>query len=230
MRQRTELIAGLDTTIVESQTTASIVVALLHGYAMEPQDLVPFAHSLRAPATFFFPRGPCVAEPAGRAWWNIDLDRRRAALAAGPRDLADEYPEGRAATRAQLSQFIESIRSQSPGCPIVLAGFSQGGMAICDLLTHACIAVDGLALLSTSRLAFEEWRSGADHLNRMPILISHGTIDDDLSFAAGEKLRDWLCEAGAEVSWVPFEGGHQIPLMVWRRLRQFLAELAAARS
>jgi phospholipase/carboxylesterase len=226
MHQRTKFIAGLDTTIVESQTDARAVVALLHGYAMQPEDLVPFAHSLRAAATFFFPRGPHIAEPTGRAWWSIDLDRRRAALAAGPRDLVDEYPEGREATRVQLSQFVDSIRCDYPGRPVVLAGFSQGGMAICDLLTHARIAVDGVALLSTSRLAFKEWRSGADYLDGMQILVSHGTADDDLSFAAGERLRDWLCEAGARVTWIPFEGGHQIPLTVWRRLRQFLAELA----
>lgn len=225
MRERHQIIAGLQTTIVEPERDPVAVVVFLHGYAMRPQDLVPFAHSLRTPAIFFFPQGPHAAEPAGRAWWNIDLDRRRAALAQGPRDLVDEYPSGREQTRAQLSRFIESIRRDYPVRRAVLAGFSQGGMAICDLLTHESMPVDALALLSASRLAFEEWRRGAHNLRGMPILVSHGMADDDLSFSAGEQLRSWLREAGANVTWIPFEGGHQIPLTVWRRLRQFLADV-----
>jgi phospholipase/carboxylesterase len=64
----------------------------------------------------------------------------------------------------------------------------------------------------------------------LPILVSHGEADDDLSFEAGEKLRDWLVESGADVTWVPFQGGHQIPLGVWRRLRQFLTQMALSSS
>jgi phospholipase/carboxylesterase len=32
-------------------------------------------------------------------------------------------------------------------------------------------------------------------------------------------------EAGARVFWVPFDGGHEIPLVVWRGLRKFLRAL-----
>jgi hypothetical protein len=28
------------------------------------------------------------------------------------------------------------------------------------------------------------------------------------------------------VHWVPFDGGHELPLVVWRRLRQFLLNVA----
>jgi len=230
MRERTEVIAGLETTVIEPEKEATALVAFLHGYAMQPQDLAPFAHSLGTPATFFFPQAPHRAEPSGYAWWNIDLDRRRAALAEGPRDLADEYPCGREQMRTQLTQFIESMRSGRSHLPVVLAGFSQGGMAICDLLTHGDVGVDGLALLSTSRLAFDEWQQGAHRLRDMRILVSHGTMDDDLSFAAGERLRDWLLGLGAQVTWAPFDGTHQIPLLVWRRLRQFLTNITVSHA
>jgi phospholipase/carboxylesterase len=230
MHDRIEIIAGLRTTIIAPQKDPTALVAFLHGYAMQPSDLVPFAHSMGAAVTFYFPQAPHVAEPAGHAWWNIDLDRRRAALAQGPRDLADEYPAGRELMRAQLIQFIASIRRDRGHLPIVLAGFSQGGMAICDLLTHEDVSVDAIALMSTSRLAFEEWRRGSHRLSGLPILVSHGSEDDDLSFLAGERLRDWLSDSGAHITWVPFDGGHQIPLLVWRRLRQFLAKISTVRS
>jgi phospholipase/carboxylesterase len=56
-------------------------------------------------------------------------------------------------------------------------------------------------------------------------LVSHGTSDTDLAFAAGENLRNWLQDAGGDVAWVPFEGGHQIPLAVWRQTRAFARRL-----
>jgi hypothetical protein len=46
-----------------------------------------------------------------------------------------------------------------------------------------------------------------------------------LAFTAGEALRDFMLAGGAEVSWAPFEGGHEIPLPVWRDLRKFLGAL-----
>jgi len=226
MRERSDIIAGLSTVIVEPENEPTALVAFLHGYAMQPSDLVPFAHSIGTAATFFFPQAPHLAEPSGCAWWNIDLDRRRAALVQGPRDLADEYPLGREQMRAQLMRFIECIRHERPHLPVVLAGFSQGGMAICDLLTHEQLDVNGLALMSTSRLAFQEWQLGERRFRDLPILVSHGTGDDDLGFTAGERLRDWLLDSGARVTWIPFDGGHQIPLLVWRRLRQFLANIS----
>jgi len=228
--QSNRIVAGLSTTVAGSATTAKLTVVFLHGYAMDTHDLVPFAHSMRAPAIFMFPQGPHQAESAGRAWWNIDLDKRRAALQLGPRDLFDEYPTGREVTRSRLREFVEAIKRDYPEHSVVLAGFSQGGMAICDLLLHEPVTVQGLALLSTSRLAFDEWRPNANRMEGLPILISHGETDDDLSFEAGEKLRDWLVESGADVTWVPFQGGHQIPLGVWRRLRQFLARMALPSS
>jgi phospholipase/carboxylesterase len=56
------------------------------------------------------------------------------------------------------------------------------------------------------------------------VLISHGRADSDLAFAAGESLRDCLTTAGAATTWVPFDQGHEVPLVVWRRLRKFLLE------
>jgi phospholipase/carboxylesterase len=54
------------------------------------------------------------------------------------------------------------------------------------------------------------------------VLVAHGRDDDELSFAAGERLRDVALAGGARVEWLPFDGGHGIPLVVWRALRRFL--------
>ena len=71
-----------------------------------------------------------------------------------------------------------------------------------------------------------EWQPLVERLRGLPVLVSHGRADPDLAFSAGEALRDLLAGGGADVTWVPFEQGHEIPLVVWRGLRKFLAPLS----
>lgn len=196
---------------------------MLHGYAMGAEDLSPFAVSLGLPAVFYVPHAPLEAVPSGRAWWPMDAERRRQALLKGPRDLADERPTGASAARALLGELLVRVRRAHPDLPLVVIAFSQGGMLACDAVLHDEARLDGLALLSSSRIDIAHWRERAERLRGLPVLVSHGETDDDLAFAAGEALRDFCADAGAIVTWVPFPGGHSIPLVVWRAIRRFVA-------
>jgi phospholipase/carboxylesterase len=98
-------------------------------------------------------------------------------------------------------------------------------MLALDWVLRGTRPVDALVLLSASRLAARDWQAHRARLRDLPVFVSHGTADRDLAFAAGERLRDFVLESGARVSWVPFEGGHEIPLVVWRGLRKFLSAL-----
>jgi len=89
-------------------------------------------------------------------------------------------------------------------------------------LLHESIAVDALALFSSSCIALDEWRTRLARLRGMPVLVTHGHADTDLALSAGERLRDELQDAGADVEWLAFDGGHEIPLQVWRQLRKML--------
>jgi phospholipase/carboxylesterase len=80
-------------------------------------------------------------------------------------------------------------------------------------------------MLSSSRIAFPEWLGNRQALSHLPSFVSHGERDSDLSFSAGQALRDFFVDTGARVTWQSFDGGHEIPLGVWRALRKFLAEL-----
>ncbi len=217
-------IAGLRTTAV-GVPDVPLTIVLLHGYAMRPADLSPFAHSLGVPAHFLLPEGPVNSPIGGHAWWAVDLDAREAALARGPRDLTDEYPQGLTAARQQLSRFLDAAAAEFPAHRLVVGGFSQGGMLALDWVLRSTTPVDGLVLLSASRLASREWQPYRPRLRDLPVFISHGAADQDLAFAAGERLRDFVLESGARTSWVRFEGGHEIPLVVWRGLRKFLSAL-----
>lgn len=218
-------IAGLDCLRVGQPAQARAQVVLLHGYDMRPEDLEPFSHSLNVPALFHFPRGPLQSPSGNRCWWPIDQERRTRQLESGPRDLCEESPPGRPAARERLCGFLAELRGSAPKLPLLLGGFSQGGMLACDTVLCARQPVSGLAMLSSSRIAFDDWRANREVLAGLPVLVSHGSQDADLAFSAGESLRDFYRDSGARVTWQPFEGGHEIPLVVWRALRRFLAEL-----
>ena len=233
MREEWIELAGLRA-IAVGEPDAALHVVLCHGFSMTPADLAPFAHSLGVPARFVFPEGPAPAElepgvPRGRAWWRIDPDERARSMAAGPRDFAGLHPPDLPAARARLGAVLDEVLAAAAGRPVVAGGFSSGGMLAYDTVLRAPRPVAGLALLSATRIAADEQAPhvAARALAGVPALLSHGRADDDLAFAAGEALRDAAAAAGADVTWVPFDQGHEIPLVVWRRLRRWLAAIAA---
>lgn len=217
-----ECIGGLRTLTVRVSEPPRVVAIMLHGYAMRPEDLSPFAETLGVPGVFYLPEAPLEAEVEGRAWWPIDQERRAVAMAVGPRDLATEHPTGAIAARMVLGKITSEVGRRYPGLPLILVGFSQGGMLACDAILRADLGVAGLALLSASRISADEWEPFKLRLTGMPILISHGTADPDLGYRAGEALRDFCTSGGGDVTWVPFDGAHGIPLVVWRALRKFI--------
>lgn len=204
--------------------TAKLFVVVLHGYGMQPEDLAPFARSLGVPAMFHFPRAPGRVDTGGHCWWA----RLPMGLggAAPPWDLSAEHPVGRETMRAALGRYLAGLEPLRQGRPLLLVGFSQGGMLACDYVLHESHAVTSLALLSSSRIAADEWGPRLPRLQGMRCLVSHGHTDAELSFGAGERLRDSLVDGGASVDWVAFDGGHEIPLVVWRRLRHLMMALA----
>ena len=197
---------------------ARCVVLLLHGLTMRPETLEPFAKVLEPQARVRCPAGPVHYPDGSLSWWPVDLAKREAALAVAPVDLAERSPKERARARAVLT-----ARAEHPGLPLVLAGFSQGGMLVVDyLLQHEAASADALALMSASRIDTQTWQPLLPRLTGLPVWIAHGRADKDLAFSAGEGLRDMLHTAGAQVQWQPFDGGHELSMVVWRGLRRFV--------
>ncbi|MFT3698979.1 MAG: hypothetical protein QM831_37885 [Kofleriaceae bacterium] len=204
--------------ITHGDPSSETVAIVLHGRMMEAADLAPFAKSLGVPAYFVFPDGPLTVLPRGRSWWPVDSEERARRVAAGPMDLHAMDPEGRVEARALLHELVTA----HAGKKVVLVGFSQGGMLAMDYVLHADALPAGLVLLSSSRIAFDQWQPRLAKLANLPMLVAHGTGDRELAFSAGENLRDAALAGGATVTWLPFDGPHEIPLVVWRALKRFL--------
>jgi len=213
---------GALSAITVGDPLADVAVVVLHGREMQGSDLAPFAHSLGATAYFVFPDAPLPSARA-RTWWPVDSEARLRRLASGPAELSQMDPPGRAEARALLDDLLAAI--DRPGRRVVLVGFSQGGMLAMDYVLHGGRRPAALVLLSSTRIALADWQPRAAVLVELPILVAHGRADAELAFSAGEQLRDFAIAAGAQVTWLPFEGGHELPLVVWRALRKLLREL-----
>jgi phospholipase/carboxylesterase len=225
VNERAIQIAGLDALAVGDER-APLAVIVLHGRQMQASDLAPFAHSLGARAYFVFPDAPWPAEPRGRTWWPVDSEARMRRLASGPMDLSEMDPPGRAEARALIDGIVRALIDGAADRRIVLVGFSQGGMLAMDYVLGGGVRPAALALLSSTRIAIADWMPRAPRLAGLPVLVAHGRDDAELSFASGEGLRDFALGGGADVTWLPFDGGHELPLVVWRALKKLLASVA----
>ncbi len=204
------------------------LVVLLHGWAMRPQALSPFAASIGAGGTWVFPEGPVELPDGTRGWWWVDEAARTRARARGPRDLAADRPAGLDAARERFEATLERLCAEHPYRPLVVGGFSQGAMLACDQALRGLRPVDGLAVLSGSRLTYDDWLPAMPRLRGRPVLVAHGRDDPDLAPEAARRLADDLEAAGARVDRVMFDGGHAIPLAAWRGMRRLVRRVRDA--
>lgn len=240
MKLHTETINGLTCHIADGldpATSPKAVVVLCHGYGAPGTDLVPLGQMLlRQPkmagaVQFLFPEAPLslasLGMPDGRAWWPIDMRRLQMAAALGNfRDLKNDCPKELPAAREMLMGLIQKW-SKTTGVPIsrfILGGFSQGSMLATDVTLQLDQNPGGLVILSGTLLNEDVWREKAPAHRTLRVLQSHGVYDQVLPFEAAGWLRDLLNQAGADVEFLSFNGGHEIPHPVLDRVGTFLRE------
>ncbi|HEV3191816.1 MAG TPA: hypothetical protein VGY54_15000 [Polyangiaceae bacterium] len=205
----------------ESRGSAAPVIVLLHGLMGRPEDLAPFARSLALKARFVFPEGPVDLAPQGRsghAWWPERSNRQ----SQGPRDLSSFEPRGLVRAREALENLLASLTADAASGPVFLGGFSQGAMLACDLALRTTRPLAGLVLFSGARISHATWRPLYAARRALRVFISHGRQDDDLSFDVAEAFQAELAAAGWDVTWLPFDGGHEVPIVVWRAFKRWL--------
>jgi phospholipase/carboxylesterase len=212
-------------------------LVLLHGFGAPGDDLVGLAHELDVPdgTTLVFPEAVhSLADITGqraygdaRAWWMIDMVRMQLAIAAGvDRDLSKDVPEGLAEARAAVNEMLDALAKEAPNMRLVLGGFSQGAMLSLDVaLRDPARSLAGLVQLSGTLIAEAEWRPLLPKRSGLPVFQAHGRADAILPFAAAERLRTMLDDAGMNVEFDPFHGPHTIPLQTLKRLSTWIRDL-----
>ena len=206
------------------------LVVLMHGFGAPGTDLVGLWRVLDVPpeVRFAFPEAPnpIPGMPGARAWWMLDLARAEAEMSAGPRSYANEIPDGMEAVTDQVVAMLSQLRDalSVPQEQLIVGGFSQGSMVACNAVFTRSVTPAGLVILSGTPVNLAAWRSGMPKCGRLPVLQSHGQRDPLLSFQAAEDLRDSMREASLDVDWIPFRGGHEIPMTVVEGLGRFVRD------
>ncbi|MEM9068829.1 MAG: PHB depolymerase family esterase [Myxococcota bacterium] len=185
------------------------VLVLLHGYGARGDDLVSFGASIARAVQLrvVVPEAPNAWRNGGegRAWFE-------------PRH---QPLEGANAARGSLVELLAYLRANGAE-RIALAGFSQGAIMSLDVALLSDEALVAVGVLSGKELP--PWESRYDTRPGLPIFMAHGRTDRVLGFGDAERLRDRLTAGGAEVVWLPFEGGHTIPSQVRQGLMTFLRQ------
>jgi phospholipase/carboxylesterase len=209
------------------------LVVLMHGFGAPGTDLVGLWRVLRVPSgtRFAFPEAPLTLPEYGseaRAWWQIDITRFQRPLSAAELEARTrEAPPGLDAARTHVIAALDALQEQLgvSSSQIVLGGFSQGSMLACEVALADPRPFAGLALLSSTLIHADAWLANLPARRGLPVFQSHGQDDPILPFALAELLRDHLVQAGLEVDWLPFRGGHEIPGSVLDRLGAFVSRV-----
>ena len=206
-------------------------VMLLHGFGADMNDLAPL-HSYLDPhgqwnwifvnAPLEVPIGPHMT---GRAWFPIRMaDIEAAAMRGEVVNLADTLPSGMLDAAARIKSLIKALHINEND--LVLGGFSQGAMMSCEVGLTLDDDLKGMVLLSGTLIHRKAWIEAAPLRKSVPFIQSHGRSDPILGFAYADDLFNILSAAGLKGEFLPFQGAHEIPLPVIKRVASFLEHLA----
>lgn len=211
--------------------TGPLPFVLIHGFGASAEGWLPFTWTIRLPEgrRFVMPEGPEPTRPpdgpfGGRAWWALGLDRHRRAGDQLP-DLSQQAPPGLTDSTRRIRSLLDELAAAggyARGRQIV-AGYSQGAMVAADLAFTTDEPLEALVLLSPTIVNERAWRAGMSRRRGLRVFVSHGRHDDILPFDLAERLQQAMRDAGLRVTWITFEGGHDIPMPVVDRLNDFLA-------
>jgi phospholipase/carboxylesterase len=212
-------VAALDAIVRGGDGPPSLV--LLHGYGSRAGDWLQFGHKLVVPrqGRMVFPQGPLRGPTGSRGWWWLNIE--------GHIRPGERYPDFSTANPGGIkvaSQLVRNLLKKVPG-PIVLGGFSQGAMLSAEIAFQTDQEMAGLILLGGTTVNEAAWAERFPGRRRLPIFIAHGRQDYVLPFATMERFAARLKAAGLNVTWFPFDGGHNIPDDVIDAVNRFLAGL-----
>jgi phospholipase/carboxylesterase len=198
---------------------------LLHGYGSRAEDWLQFEPKWKFPAGTrrLYPQAPWRGFGSHRGWWWLNLEGYMRGQPLP--DLSRATPGGIKVAARLVRELIKNEQQ-----PLILGGFSQGAMTSAEIAFQTDQEMAGLILLSGTTVNEEGWAEHFAGRRHLPILIAHGRSDPTLSFAIMERFQARLKAFGMDVTWVPFEGGHEIPPLVVAQVNAFVARTVGLES
>lgn len=200
-------------------------IIMLHGFGANAQDLLSLHQHIKAPVgtNWYFPDAPMEMDFGGgyigRAWFPL-MSSAIEHVAKYGMDFSRLHPPELDKANAEIVKMIEAIGI--PLAKITIGGFSQGAMLATDVTLRLSGDTNGLIILSGTLISETEWSFFAQKKSKIQFFQSHGTEDPILDFQGGKNLESMLRENGMSGEFISFNGGHEIPDKVLKRLSQYL--------
>ena len=191
------------------------MLVLLHGFGANEQDLLPMAARLDPRLAVASLRGPYQIRPGSYSWVNGNT--------------ADELDKARRMVLECIDQVADSTEADRGR--VYLAGFSQGAMLTLAIALTEPEKIAGAAVLS-GRLAavVRDNPAAPGRLRGFPILVTHGTDDQQIPVRSARDIRQALKPMGVAVDYHEFESGHYISNVNVGMLDQWLRRRLAAKA
>jgi len=171
------------------------LLILLHGYGANEHDLLPMAARLDPRLAVASLRGPYQIRPGSYSWVNGNA--------------ADELDK----TRRMVIECIDQV-ADSTGADrgrVYLAGFSQGATLTLAIALTEPEKIAGAAVLSGRLVAaVRDHHAALERLRGFPILVTHGTDDQQIPVRSAYDIRRALKPMGVAIDYHEFESGHYI--------------------
>lgn len=202
-------------------------LVLLHGYGSRAEDWLQFNASFQMPpgTRFIFPQAPLRGPLTNQhGWWWLNIEGN---VPTGQRfpDYSEKSPGG-IGVAARLVRDL--IANEKP--PLILGGFSQGAMVSAEIAFNTDQELAGLILLGGTPVHESQWAEHFAGRRHLPIFIAHGRHDGVLSFTQMEQFQARLAAFGMNVTWLPFDGGHDIPNEVVNAMNAWVQRVVGLQS
>lgn len=226
IRSKTEVFEYI---LQENNPNATTDFVLLHGFGADCGDLFglyPYLKNLNV-RRFIFPDGiiPANSVPSGRAWFPIDIEALEKAMMTGShRDMGGAIPPA----VNKLSKSIEDSLINELGIDpnnCIIGGFSQGSMMAMNMALNTKSNYKAVVQLSGTFLDRTNWSNLIQNRPKFPVFMSHGENDALLNPKDADELGHLLYKNEYPIEFIPFKGGHEIPLEVLEKLNGFLQKI-----
>jgi phospholipase/carboxylesterase len=185
------------------------LVVVIHGRGADANDLADLAPLLDTPtgARFVFPNAPTPFEAYpgmtfGWTWFDGWPPRQNSV----------------AESRAALLGFLDELTARYPTTSLIVAGFSQGGMM--SLEAGLRRKTNGIVVMSGG--LYEEDLPDLRTVEKVPVLIAHGTMDEVVPVNYARRARAALEDAGFDVEYHEYPMGHQVVMEEITAVKDFL--------
>ena len=175
------------------------LVVMMHGRGSSAEDLAGLAPMLDPGWRYAFPQAPLTLNLGGftgYSWY----------------EPIPAVPERMATAREALAAFLAEIHAHTgiPPTRTALGGFSQGAVMTLDVGLRASEHYAALVAMSGYLAEADDLPAQLASRHNQPLLIVHGTRDQVLPVALGQRARHYLETNGLAPDYHEFAMAHEV--------------------